>query len=149
MEWRKPPRLVIHPCVSPRFDVGPVAVVIGGPIRIGGTRKPHGAVFRGGTPLAVIVEIVITDDVGGNVLRGPGISPRGLARGSPVIKLFVIASVVGLCVQLTAAAEGIRIVIAESIGGAFSRHFACTAANSYCGRVPGLVHANPVNSGAL
>jgi hypothetical protein len=64
MEWRKSPGLVIYPGVSPRLDIVPMAVVIGSPTADGGAGKPDIAVIGSVTPRAVIIQILITHDVG-------------------------------------------------------------------------------------
>src|SRR5580704_9940138 len=61
MEGRKAPRLIVHPGVSPRSDIGPVAVVIGSPASFCRVGIPHIAVFSRGSPATILIKILVAD----------------------------------------------------------------------------------------
>ena len=69
MERGVAPRSVIHPGVSPRIDPGPMAIVVRSPPHCN-VRIPDVSIIAFVAPVAVVVEIVIADHVGRDVVSG-------------------------------------------------------------------------------
>src|SRR5260221_9032117 len=130
MKWREPPRLVIHPRIAPRLDIGPVSVMIGSPIPDGRAGKPHVAVVGSSAPGATIVQVLITHDVSRYVTGSVGVLPASIATGSPAIKRVLVAAVVsGNRSQPIDTAERGVFVRAHGALVTAARHFALAAAN--------------------
>ena len=62
MEWSVAPWRVIHPGPSPGGNPGPMTVAIGSPSR-SNSRHPYVAVIRIGTPGAVVIQVLIADNI--------------------------------------------------------------------------------------
>src|SRR5579883_1764734 len=67
VERSEAPRGIVNPGPAPRGDPNPVAEAVGGPSNHGDMGEPHRAVFRHRPPATVIIEVLVTDDVFGDV----------------------------------------------------------------------------------
>src|SRR5271157_5196892 len=147
MERRKSPWLVVYPGVAPGFDVVPMAVVIRSPIRFGGTWKPYVAILGGVPPGAVLVQVLVAHNVGGNVARRIGVFIATVACRRPAIKLvLVVATAVRLGAQLIGAAEGHKIICVNGVSRTGARDFALATADANGRGVTGLVDADPIDA---
>src|SRR5271165_6447113 len=145
MKGSKTPRRIIHPGVTPRGDIGPVAEVIRSPADDGNVRKPNGAVLRGRAPAAVFVKVFVTDNVVRNVASGNGVVDAGVTFGGPVVK--IVAGVVpafDVGVDLVGAIKGADFLRMDSVSGAAAGNFALAIADSNDGGVASFVHIDLV-----
>src|SRR5581483_8766729 len=130
VEWRKTPWRIVHPGPAPRGDPYPVAVAIRRPADDRRMRKPDGAVVRNRPPAAVSVQVLVADDVIGNVTGGDGPLVPRVAVGAPAVEIVVVAERVHRSRQRVRAGEGSRLIGIQRISGAASGHVAapsCTA----------------------
>ena len=86
MKGGKSPRLVIDPGVSPGRNIGPMAVVVGGPTHFDVAGKPHGSILGYRAPCALIVEIFVPDHIGRDIARGHGVLPPSIPVRTPRIE---------------------------------------------------------------
>src|ERR1700737_3282847 len=86
VEWREAPRLILNPRPSPWLDPDPMSVAVGSPASCDMRGKPHGAILRNASPLAVIVKIFVADDVAGNVTSGLGAFFAVITRTAPIVE---------------------------------------------------------------
>jgi hypothetical protein len=129
-DFTKPDYNVIDPSVAPRFDVVPVTVMVGSPIRVRGSREPDGAVIRRGTPIAILIEILVANDICRNVMSRPGTLPAAIATGRPSLKLILTAGILAGCMELIRSGETVGITRTNGVGsisttGDFSLAVAC------------------------
>ena len=82
----KAPRFVANPSPSPRGDIRPVAVAVGGPVIGLVVGDPDVTVVGFLPPSAVIVEVAITDDITVYILCGGGIVLRDVPLLRPLIQ---------------------------------------------------------------
>ena len=95
---REAPRRVVDPRPAPRLHPGPVAVAVRRPARGHGAWHPHRTVVRRRTPLAVVVQVLVTDHVARHVARRARVVPAAVAAGAPVfpvVRADRVADVVG------------------------------------------------------
>ncbi len=93
VEGRVPPRQGVDPAPAPRRDEHPTTVAVWCPAGRYIVRKPHGSVIVLGLPIAVPVQILITDHVFGNVLGGSGLRIALIALAAPSVEGVAAAEV--------------------------------------------------------
>lgn len=104
MEWRVAPGLVIDPCISPRIDPVPVAFTIRRPTRFH-VGIPDVPVIAFVAPVAIVVEIVIADDVMRKILRRSRIIVAMVSAVRPAIELIRLADLLYIGIQRIGSAE--------------------------------------------
>lgn len=67
VEGRESPARIVHPGPAPRADPCPPAITVGCPVRGGMQWSPHLPIFRFIEPFAVLVQILVADDIGGDM----------------------------------------------------------------------------------
>src|SRR5260370_38898978 len=67
VERSKSPRLIVNPSPAPRSNPVPIAVAVRSPVHRNMARIPNVAVFWLIAPIAIVVEIVVADDVARNI----------------------------------------------------------------------------------
>ena len=97
------------------------------PARVHAAREPDMPVVRIVTPVAVVVEILVADDIVRHVLRRPRIVPASVSAIGPIVELIRIAKLIHLGVQIVrpterAARSGLQR-IALPIPGRFALAF--------------------------
>src|SRR5579885_3850267 len=95
MKRRIAPGLIFHPCPTPGANPDPVAVAIRRPAHYRHMRKPDIPIVWNRPPAAVVVEVLIADDVFRNVAAGCGTVFALVSLIAPLVKVVVLA-VVGL-----------------------------------------------------
>src|ERR1700733_4271482 len=150
MERRKAPWFGVHPGPAPRRNVHPVAGLIGSPSRHHSAGNPHRAVIRICAPVAVLVQIVVSIDIPGDISRQLGSIFALIARLAPVfefVKSWHRGSVIG---NLVGAIKGVLLTFRQVPGISSAAHFALAFAydddGRSCVRI-GLdaIFASPVN----
>src|SRR5690606_21807556 len=63
MEWRETPARIVDPRPAPRRNVRPAAEAVWSPVVGDVSRAPDITVFRFADPLAVVVQVLVADDV--------------------------------------------------------------------------------------
>src|SRR5580658_9509467 len=98
---RKTPGLIFHPSPAPWCDVSPASIVVRSPANGDAIRNPNMAVHWIGAPRAVVVQILVADNVGRYILGGHKPIFTLISRQVPLLKivrggqrLFVIADLI-------------------------------------------------------
>src|SRR6266849_3329446 len=147
VERSETPGRVIYPRPSPRRHPNPVSIAVRRPICRNAPRIPDGAILRIGIPLAVFVEIFITDGVIRNVACRSRVFPTLVARIAPLIEIVAIPDAFDIGVQLVYAAEIRGFTGANRISRTAAGHFALTVANRDQGSVTIFVNVNAIRPG--
>src|ERR1700722_4214133 len=103
---RVAPGTVVDPSPSPRGDPIPVSFVIWSPAGVDVVGKPYVAVGGIVSPVAVVVEVVISDFVMRQILRRTRVVVPVVAGFGPAIELIGPAELFYIRIQRVGAAEG-------------------------------------------
>ena len=96
----------------------------------------------------MIVQVLVADNIGGDVARRVRVFIATVTIGRPAIKLvFAIAVAFGVGTQLIDATKGYKIICVYGVSRASARNFTLAAADANSRRVTRLVHDDPVEAG--
>ena len=128
MEWRVAPGRVIDPRISPGSNPVPVALVIRRPACFNTVGVPDVAVVRIVAPVAIVIQILIADDIVGQILRRARVVITVIAAVRPVIKLIGSADINYIGVQRVCPAESASLSGVQRVGLAVAGRFASALA---------------------
>ena len=122
VKWSEAPGLVFHPGPSPGCNPDPVPVSVGRPPGNDVRGKPYVSVIWNVPPLAVLIEIVISDDVAGDVACGFRALFAVVAGVAPIVKFIEASGLSAVVCQRIRAAKigliaGVHVVFAAPAGG--------------------------------
>jgi len=121
---------IVNPGPSPRRDPIPVAFVVGSPSGVNTVGEPHVPVSAVIAPVAVVVEIVEADYVGGEIARGTGIIEAMVTGLSPTVELIGIADLFDISIERVGAAEVAELSAAQGVALAVAGGFAFAGAHA-------------------
>ena len=107
-----------------------MADVVRCPSRVDAVGKPDVAVGRIVAPVAIVVEVLVADDIGRKVVRGARIIVSVIAGFGPSIKVVRTVKLFHIGVKLIGTAECGALAAAEFIALASARGFAIAFANA-------------------
>ena len=82
-----------------------MAITIGGPVGVNSRGHPHVSIFRIRAPGAVVVQVLVADDVGRDVTRRSRVIVVSLAFVAPVVKVIAITGLVNIRLQVISSGE--------------------------------------------
>src|SRR5690349_2458160 len=100
-----------------------MAISISRPTRLDRTRKPHTAIVGNSTPVTIIIEVLVANDVPRNIASRHGMLFTKVAIVAPSIEVIVAAQSVNIGRELVASGEGGMLVCMNREGLAATSHF--------------------------
>src|SRR5215469_9635535 len=149
VEWSKAPRFVVNPSPAPRRDPNPMAVTIGRPADNDSMRKPHVAVPWHGAPATVFIQVLVADNIVGNVTRRNGVVVAQISLVAPLIEVIVIlTNALDVGVQLIRAIKNAFFTRMNGVGGAAASDFSLAITDRHNRGVARLIYVDAVAPGA-
>ena len=149
VKWSKAPGFVFHPGPTPRCDPNPMSVAVRRPSD-GDTRgEPHISIIGGVSPLAIVIEVVIADNVARDVAGGLGVLFAIVAAAAPGVKFVATAGSPAVIGQRVRAAESCAVAGVHVVVGAAAGGFTFSGAHGNRRRVAVGIDIDAVFAGAL